>query len=85
MSCTPGTCVQPTPAQAHCGSCHVTFGGVRLFDQHRYTLPGGERRACLHPRALGAEERNGVWRVPSTPEKIAALRGLRSDAEGTSQ
>lgn len=80
MSCTKA-CVVPSPAQAHCAVCHVTFGGVTLFDSHRYTLPDGQR-ACLHPMALTAEPRNGVWRVPSTPEEIERLKKLRSNAGG---
>jgi hypothetical protein len=58
MSCRT-TCVQPTPTNAHCGSCHVTFGGITGFDRHRR---GGE---CLNPRGLGFVcDRNGVWRFP---------------------
>ncbi len=33
--------------RAHCGSCHVTFDSIALFDAHR----AGER--CARPRALG--------------------------------
>jgi len=68
MACS-STCVRPTPAQAHCGACHLTFGGVRNFDRHR------DNGKCLKPEALGLEEdpRN-VWRTPMTDEAREQLR-----------
>ena len=56
MSCR--TCATPTPNQAHCAACHLTFGGVTGFDAHR------KHGACLDPYALGMVERDGVWRTP---------------------
>ena len=47
--------------RAHCGSCHLTFDSIALFDAHR----AGERCA----RATGARPRadqNGIWREPVT-------------------
>lgn len=62
MSCTK-TCVAPTPAQAHCPVCHITFGGVRLFDAHRAgTL---DAPVCCPPDSIPgfpAHLVNGVWR-----------------------
>ena len=72
MSCG-SVCVTPSPAQAHCGACHETFGGVSLFDRHR------REGVCLRPMALGAEARSGVWRIPATPEERQRLSGLRSE------
>lgn len=56
MSCTPN-CTHPTTAQAHCGSCHVTFGGVYAFGRHRVA------GRCLDPFDMGlARDEAGVWR-----------------------
>lgn len=74
MSCT-RACVTPSPAQAHCGVCHETFGGVRLFDTHRKT------GTCIAPATLGAVARNGVWRVPAEPGAFSFARG--ADLEGS--
>jgi hypothetical protein len=47
--------------RAHCGSCHLTFDSIALFDAHRT----GER--CTRPRALGlVPTKNGIWREPLT-------------------
>ena len=54
------SCRQPTPAQAHCGVCHRTWGGVTGFDAHR------RDGVCLDPATLGYVERDGVWRTPMT-------------------
>lgn len=69
MSCPPG-CARPTPAQAHCPTCHATFGGVTAFDRHR------RDGRCVDPRALGMVRRDGVWRQPMDPRKLARLRAL---------
>lgn len=51
-------CIQPSPTNAHCSSCHVTFGSVSGFDRHRR---GGE---CLDPRQLAMHrDARGVWRM----------------------
>ena len=74
MTCTPA-CVFPTPAQAHCGACHMTFSGATLFDAHR-TGPV-DSRVCHDPRAIPGPggvaiptrlDARGVWRydVPRT-------------------
>lgn len=64
-------CVKPTRSQAHCGVCHVTFGGVRAFDVHRR---GGE---CALPASLGMAQRAtgrlGVYSWPITPEQRQRL------------
>jgi hypothetical protein len=59
-------CITPSPTNAHCGACHVTFGSVSGFDRHRR---GGE---CLDPAGLGfVRDRNGIWRYAS-PDGLAA-------------
>lgn len=60
-------CVHPTPAQAHCGTCHRTFGGISGFDRHRR---GG---ICLDPTGLGYELVKGIWRQPMTRDQLARL------------
>ncbi|MFY1686426.1 hypothetical protein [Plantactinospora sp. WMMB782] len=67
MSC--ATCRPPTPAQAHCATCHRTFGGVTGFDAHR------KDAACLDPAGFGYVERDGVWRTPMTDEARERLYG----------
>lgn len=54
------TCIQPSPSQAHCGSCHHTLSGITAFDRHRR---GG---VCLSPLAIGLRaDHKGVWRFPA--------------------
>ncbi|MEV6633897.1 hypothetical protein AB0M54_24410 [Actinoplanes sp. NPDC051470] len=61
MSCR-RTCIQPSPTNAHCGACHVTFGAITSFDRHRR---GGE---CIDPREIGLNrDHNGIWRMASAP------------------
>lgn len=76
MSCL-AICIQPSPTNAHCSSCHVTFGSVSGFDRHRR---GGE---CVDPRQLAMHrDRNGIWRMkapdptdrPIWPQRDAAAR-----------
>lgn len=64
------------PAQAHCGSCHETFGGVRGFDEHR------RNRRCLPPPELGMTlDARRVWRRWVPPAERARLAGLwRADS-----
>jgi hypothetical protein len=52
-------CGTPTPAQAHCPTCHRTFGGVTGFDAHR------SHGKCRNPLTMGYVERDRVWRRPS--------------------
>ena len=71
MACTK-ECTAPTPAQAHCGVCHVTFSGVFAFDAHR------DNGRCLDPRRTRVhsagmkrklvQDSKGIWRadVPNT-------------------
>lgn len=67
MMCTT-SCLAPTPHQAHCGVCHLTFSGVGGFDRHR---KGGR---CAEPSTLGmARNPLGVWATPTTPEERARL------------
>jgi hypothetical protein len=52
------TCIQPSPSNAHCSACHVTFGGITGFDRHRR---GGE---CIAPSGLDMHpDGRGVWRM----------------------
>jgi hypothetical protein len=62
-------CHKPTPAQAHCPTCHATFGGVSGFDAHRY------QGTCRDPRPLGYELINGVWRQPMPADVRARKAG----------
>jgi hypothetical protein len=66
------TCRRPSPAQAHCPTCHRTFGGVTGFDHHRKF---GE---CVEPK--GYIETDGIWRLPMTAERSAQLDRLRGDS-----
>lgn len=69
MSC-PADCRTPTPAQAHCPTCHRTFGGVYGFDSHR------RNGRCIDPEGLPMVERDGIWRALMTPAKQAQLAAL---------
>ena len=72
MVCT-DSCVRPTPSQAHCSVCHLTFTGIRAFDIHRH------QGVCLKPFINNQmSERNGVWGFRNTmpPEVRARLRRL---------
>ena len=74
MSCTT-TCIQPSPSQAHCGACHVTFGGITGFDRHR------RHGQCLTPEAIGhTDNGRGVYRLPMTEARAAQLAAMRTDA-----
>jgi hypothetical protein len=54
-------CIQPSPTNAHCAACHITFGSVTGFDRHRR---GGE---CIAPTALAMHrDARGVWRMDGT-------------------
>jgi hypothetical protein len=68
------SCKHPTPTQAHCGTCHRTFGSVRGFDKHR------RRGECVDPATLGFEQRDRVWRQPITEDELA--RKTRSRVGG---
>ena len=67
MACS-STCVRPSTAQAHCGVCHRTFGGLKGFDAHR------RDSKCADPKRLGMvlSDRN-VWRTPMPEDAIARL------------
>lgn len=69
MSCT-AACLHPTPAQAHCGACHHTFGGVSGFDAHR------RDGQCAHPDTIGLANKAGVWRREMSQADQHRLRGL---------
>lgn len=73
MSVCLATCRAPSPAMAHCASCHLTFGGVTGFDTHR------KDGHCLNPADLGYAERDGVWRQPMSDAVLQRLTG--KDAE----
>jgi hypothetical protein len=66
MNCT-NACVQPSPSNAHCASCHLTFGSVRGFDLHRR---GG---GCRYPGNLRMHlDAGGRWRMDGwTPDAHA--------------
>jgi len=55
-------------AAAHCGACHASFSGIRLFDRHRSLV--GLHGRCVDPAGLMSrgepicELRDGVWRSP---------------------
>ena len=72
MSCT-RECRKPAPSQAHCATCHRTFGAVGGFDRHR------RHGECLDPTTLGMVDRGGgVWRTPMSDEyreRLAAIGG----------
>lgn len=71
------SCKLPTPAQAHCPTCHRTFGGASGFDDHR------RHGFCLNPAGLGMVlQDDQVWRTPMDQQSLARLRGLR---EGNTQ
>lgn len=61
-------CAKATKAGAHCGACHLTFGGVRAFDLHRQGRV--DVRHCVHPATVGLVERDGVWRQPPMTEEL---------------
>lgn len=78
--CTPD-CRPPSDTNAHCPTCHRTFGAITGFDAHRQA-PGGPKRGaqpvpasgpvnvCVEPAMLGYVERGGVWRkVMSTEDR----------------
>jgi len=71
-------CLRPTPFQAHCTTCHRTFGGVKGFDQHRQKVRAprnsGPMAVCIDPGAFGHVERDGIWREPMDHKKVAMFR-----------
>lgn len=72
MSCT-RACHRPSPTQAHCTSCHRTFGGAAGFDKHR------RDGRCLDPAGLGmTPDWRGVWRRPTTAADRIRLSRLRN-------
>lgn len=68
--CAPG-CRTPSRSQAHCSECHVTFGGVTGFDQHRRS------GSCVDPQELGFLEKSGVWRYPPSERFAKHLAALK--------
>jgi hypothetical protein len=66
MTCS-DSCRHPAPSQAHCGACHITFGGVGNFDRHR------KSGACVRPERLGLRANAfNVWVSP--PDEAAQAR-----------
>ena len=53
---------------SHCGACHQTFSGIRLFDRHRTHY--GEHGRCWDPTDIVDSEgyrimwpdNHGIWR-----------------------
>lgn len=72
------TCVRPTPAQAHCPTCHRTFGGVTGFDAHRIN---GE---CRDPATRGYVLNGGIWRTPMDPAYLDRLSAPSIPSESRS-
>lgn len=74
------SCKRPTPAQAHCTTCHRTFGGSWGFDRHR------RDGVCLNPTTIGMMEMEAVWRTPMDQEKVTLfkdrVRGTRGRKTG---
>ena len=77
MSICGQTCSTPTPSQAHCPTCHRTFGGVTGFDAHR---SAGD---CLDPSTKGYVETKGIWRLPIDEVELERRRGLRTSGDAT--
>lgn len=75
MSTCVATCRRPSPAQAHCATCHRTFGGVTGFDAHR------REGQCIDPAKAGYIETDGLWRLPMTAERAEQLAALREGAD----
>jgi hypothetical protein len=65
------TCIVPTTTQAHCPTCHATFGGVTGFDAHR------RRGECVDPASKGYVKVKGIWRLPMPEDELRRRRGLR--------
>ena len=75
MTITHGACgaVWTGRAAAHCSRCCRTFGSTSAFDSHRREL--GPVGRCLDPLAVGlVVGAGGVWRRPSMPADVVALR-----------
>jgi hypothetical protein len=62
---------------AHCSGCHISFGGVALFDMHRSHY--GDHGGCQDPATMTVQAgaragepvmflRGGVWRGPEMDE-----------------
>lgn len=72
------TCLRPSPTQAHCTVCHLTFGSVTGFDRHR------RHGVCLDPLALGfAPDDRGVWRIPMAAVEVERRRAARLSPAST--
>lgn len=73
-------CVKPTPSQAHCSVCHITFGGITGFDRHR------RDGQCLTPEAIGyTRSPTGVYRAPMSEAgkaRLDALSAPQADENG---
>lgn len=69
-------CKAPTPFQAHCSLCHLTFGGITGFDLHRR---GGQ---CSHPSTFDYVERDQVWREEMDQHKIEMFRNRVKGTRG---
>lgn len=73
MPCRP-TCIQPSPTQAHCGSCHRTLSGITAFDRHR------RAGQCLSPLAIGLHaDPRGIWRFPAPDPTVRTIWPQRAE------
>jgi len=83
MTCT-STCIKPSPSQAHCPVCHVTFSGPTLFDAHR--RGDVDERYCLDSAAMTDRgkplhrDAAGVWRAAGIDPTRQAWPYTRSEA-----
>ena len=58
-------------AIAHCATCHLTFGSVSGFDDHRDRRGDGRCRKPDELRTRGLEPNDaGHWRRPRPPETL---------------
>jgi len=56
----------------HCGACHRTFSGVRLFDLHRR---GGRCSDPVDARGELRVDEAGVWRFPERDPETLPMAG----------
>jgi hypothetical protein len=71
----------------HCGSCHVTFGTLGLFDTHRWGAV--DARRCRipgyphSPLASLVRDPSGIWQTPeglASNQRLAASLAAARDA-----
>lgn len=77
MSTCTEACRKPSPHQAHCAACHLTFGSVTGFDRHRCA------GACIDPATIKGQrlDGNSIWRFEGGENRAA----VHSRPRGTPQ